>query len=30
MWVAPMAIGYVMKKYEAKRALKKQAKALTN
>jgi hypothetical protein len=28
MWVAPLAIGYVMKKYEAKRAKKTQEKAL--
>lgn len=29
MWVAPIAIGYVVKKYEEKKARKKQAKALT-
>ncbi len=29
MWVAPIAIGYVVKKYEEKQARKKQAKALT-
>ncbi|WP_262601872.1 MULTISPECIES: hypothetical protein [Chryseobacterium group] len=28
MWVAPIAIGYVMKKYEAKRAKKTQDKAM--
>ncbi len=28
MWVAPIAIGYVVKKYEEKQARKKQAKAL--
>ncbi len=29
IWVAPLAIGYFMKKYEAKQAQKKQAKSLT-
>ncbi len=28
VWVAPIAIGYVMKKYEAKKAKKAQDKAL--
>lgn len=27
-WVAPLAIGYVMKKYEARKAKKQQAQAL--
>lgn len=27
MWVAPLAIGYFMKKYEARHAAKQQAKA---
>lgn len=30
MWVAPIAIGYFMKKYEAKHAEKQQRKALAN
>ena len=30
MWVAPLAIGYFMKKYEARHAQKQQAKTLTN
>ncbi|WP_256118574.1 hypothetical protein [Kaistella faecalis] len=30
MWVAPLAIGYVVKKYEEKQARKKQAKAMTS
>lgn len=28
MWVAPIAIGYVMKKYEEKRVRKQQEKAM--
>lgn len=30
MWVAPLAIGYVVKKYEEKQARKKQEKAMTS
>ena len=30
MWVAPIAIGYFMKKYEERQAKKQQAKAMTS
>lgn len=30
MWVAPIVIGYVMKKYEAKHAEKQEAKRMAN